>query len=44
MTDLTNKWYQAIRVSPDHTDDDEDPNTFQEISTSNSRTNLNPKI
>uniref|UniRef100_A0A1L8DUW5 Sodium/hydrogen exchanger n=3 Tax=Nyssomyia neivai TaxID=330878 RepID=A0A1L8DUW5_9DIPT len=24
MADLTNKWYQAIRVSPDHTDDEED--------------------
>lgn len=24
MTDLTNKWYQAIRVSPDHTDDEEE--------------------
>ena len=24
MTDLTNKWYQAIRVSPQHTDDEEE--------------------
>lgn len=24
MTDLTNKWYQAIRVSPDNTDDEDD--------------------
>ncbi|XP_059613422.1 sodium/hydrogen exchanger 8 [Phlebotomus argentipes] len=24
MADLTNKWYQAIRVSPEHTDDEED--------------------
>lgn len=24
MTDLTNKWYQAIRVSPEHTDDEEE--------------------
>lgn len=24
MTDLTNKWYQAIRVSPEHSEDDED--------------------
>lgn len=24
MADLTNKWYQAIRVSPDHTDDEEE--------------------
>lgn len=23
MTDLTNKWYQAIRVSPDHTDEED---------------------
>ncbi|XP_055709473.1 sodium/hydrogen exchanger 8 isoform X2 [Phlebotomus papatasi] len=24
MADLTNKWYQAIRVSPEHTDEEED--------------------
>lgn len=24
MTDLTNKWYQAIRVSPEHSEDEED--------------------
>lgn len=24
MTDLTNKWYQAIRVSPEHTDEEEE--------------------
>lgn len=23
MTDLTNKWYQAIRVSPDHSDEED---------------------
>lgn len=22
MTDLTNQWYQAIRISPDHSDDE----------------------
>lgn len=27
MTDLTNKWYQAIRVSPDDSDEDEQPST-----------------
>lgn len=27
MTDLTNKWYQAIRVSPEHSDEEEFANS-----------------
>lgn len=27
MTDLTNQWYQAIRISPDQSDEDVNPNT-----------------
>lgn len=44
MTDLTNKWYQAIRVSPQHSDSEEERNRNNGISagpsTSNSCTNL----
>lgn len=27
MTDLTNQWYQAIRISPDHSDEEAIANT-----------------
>ena len=38
MTDLTNQWYQAIRISNDHdTDEDE---SLQPSSLSNSHTSL----
>lgn len=38
MTDLTNKWYQAIRISPDEHTDEEDVQVASEIpSTSASR-------
>lgn len=48
MTDLTNKWYQAIRVSPQHSDSEEERNrpkmtssgNSPNPSTSNSCTNL----
>lgn len=39
MADLTNKWYQAIRVSPQHSDDD-DIVEENDTSTVNSRTNI----
>lgn len=38
MTDLTNKWYQAIRISPEgHTDEEDDPPVSETASTSASR-------
>lgn len=33
MTDLTNKWYQAIRVSPEENSEDEDSNTMTAVAT-----------
>lgn len=29
MTDLTNQWYQAIRISPTASDDDKNTNNIQ---------------
>lgn len=37
MTDLTNKWYQAIRISPEEQTDDEEERPASEASTSVSR-------
>lgn len=38
MADLTNKWYQAIRVSPQHSDDDDDDG--EDAESVSSKTNL----
>lgn len=39
MTDLTNKWYQAIRISPDDLDEDDDEDVAS-IATSERSTNI----
>jgi len=42
MTDLTNKWYQAIRIDNNTEDDDEDPETIsQRTERTNSTATLN---
>lgn len=34
MADLTNQWYQAIRISPDHSEEEPEPSNLSRASTS----------
>lgn len=44
MADLTNKWYQAIRHSPEHSHtDDEDEEISTKIPSSSTSIRINPK-
>lgn len=43
MADLTNKWYQAIRHSPDHTEDEDEDASTKLPSSSLSSVRINPK-
>lgn len=44
MADLTNKWYQAIRISPEHTDEEDDDTSSKLPSTSSSTVRIhNPQ-
>lgn len=44
MTDLTNKWYQAIRVSPEHSDYEDFPSTATTLPLATPSTSKNQSI